>query len=79
MSIVREVRTFLYYITCIFLFSGEHREEVIAVDINGFRVMSNTSFREHFRMDRTVFQVLISCFNCSVGLVNGTVNCIDLT
>ncbi|KAK3925265.1 Protein ANTAGONIST OF LIKE HETEROCHROMATIN PROTEIN 1 [Frankliniella fusca] len=38
---------------------GEHREEVVPVDIEGFRVMSNTSFREHFRMDRIVFQRLV--------------------
>ncbi|KAK3931901.1 Protein ANTAGONIST OF LIKE HETEROCHROMATIN PROTEIN 1 [Frankliniella fusca] len=34
---------------------GERCEEVINVDIDGFRAMSNTSFREHFRMDTVSF------------------------
>lgn len=45
----------------VFYISGEQREEVIAVDIDGFRVMSNTSFREHFRMNRIIFQVTFVC------------------
>ena len=48
----------------LFLISGEHREEVIAVVINGFWVMSNTSFGEHFSMERIVFQVIILHFKC---------------
>lgn len=46
-----------YVITCIVFLLGERREEVIDVDIEGFLNMSNTSFKEHFRMDRAIFEV----------------------
>ncbi|XP_052131079.1 uncharacterized protein LOC127751481 [Frankliniella occidentalis] len=35
------------------------KEEVVSVDAEGFRRMSNASFKANFRMDRVVFQNLI--------------------
>lgn len=45
---------------------GGGPEEVVNVDVEGFRVMSNASFKANFRMDRVVFQVL----NCSYLIVS---------
>lgn len=41
-------------------------EEVVNVDIEGYRLMSNASFKANFRMDRVVFQVM----NCSYLIVS---------
>ncbi|KAK3925908.1 Protein ANTAGONIST OF LIKE HETEROCHROMATIN PROTEIN 1 [Frankliniella fusca] len=35
-------------------------EEILYVDVEGYRRMSNSSFKTHFRMDRITFQRLIS-------------------
>ncbi|KAK3913140.1 Protein ANTAGONIST OF LIKE HETEROCHROMATIN PROTEIN 1 [Frankliniella fusca] len=41
------------------LVAGEKREETITVDIEGWRRLSNASFKQNFRMDRIVFEKLI--------------------
>ena len=43
--------------TLLLFLSGDRREEVLPVDIEGWRRFSNASFKENFRMDRIVFEV----------------------
>ncbi|XP_034239532.1 uncharacterized protein LOC117644302 [Thrips palmi] len=38
---------------------GEGREDVVHVDVEGYRLMSNASFKANFRMDRIVFERLV--------------------
>ncbi|KAK3920663.1 Protein ANTAGONIST OF LIKE HETEROCHROMATIN PROTEIN 1 [Frankliniella fusca] len=38
---------------------GGGKDELVQVDVEGYRMMSNASFKAHFRMDRIVFEKLV--------------------